>query len=112
MANHSVLIFTVQDAATWSAGTTYNTNPNDLERYIEAAVLVNISAVASSPSLVITPQLWPATGIPIDYTAMGAITAMGTYRLALTNFGNTVSLELVVGGTGSLTGSIWIVGKT
>lgn len=112
MADHSVLNIVDLDDVTFDADDTATGTERDLEKQIEAQVLVNITAITGSPSLVITAQVMPVSGVWVDHTALAAITAVGTYRLALANFGDAVRLQYVTAAGGTLTGSAYIKAKS
>lgn len=85
-------------SSTVTASTTYSTG-FEVSAYIEGQVLVNVTVEAGTSTLTITMQTSNDNTTYYDHTAFTAISAIGAYRYAVTNFGKYVRLKYVVTGT-------------
>ncbi len=91
-------VITFLSSGTYTAATAYSTG-FDVSAYIEAQILVNVTAEGGTSTLDITVQTSDDNSTYYDHTSCSQVTATGQYRTAITNFGKYVRLKYVVGGT-------------
>ena len=82
----------------------------DVSAYTEGQIFIDVTAEGDVSTLDITIQTSPDNAIWYTHTTVAQITAIGQYRAAVTNFGNYMRINYVVGGT-SFTFSVTAVFK-
>lgn len=71
----------------------------DVSAYTEGQILVNVTAESGVSTLDITIETSADNSTYYTHTTMSQITATGTVRQAITNFGKYVRINYTVGGT-------------
>jgi len=71
----------------------------DVSAYTEGQIFIDVTVEASTSTLDITIQTSPDNVTWYTHTTVGQITAIGQTRTAITNFGNYLRINYVVGGT-------------
>lgn len=71
----------------------------DVSAYTEGQIFVDVTAEGATSTLDITVQTSPDNSTWYTHTTIGQITATGQTRAAITNFGNYLRINYVVGGT-------------
>ena len=71
----------------------------DISAYTEGQIFIDVTAEGGVSTLDITIQTSPDNAIWYTHTTVAQITAIGQYRAAVTNFGNYMRINYVVGGT-------------
>ena len=71
----------------------------DVSAYTEGQIFIDVTVEASTSTLDITIQTSPDNATWYTHTTVGQISAIGQTRVAITNFGNYMRIQYVVGGT-------------
>jgi hypothetical protein len=71
----------------------------DVSAYTEGQIFIDVTTEAGASTLDITIQASPDNVTWYTHTTVGQITATGQTRQAITNFGNYLRINYVVGGT-------------
>jgi len=71
----------------------------DVSAYTEGQIYIDVTAEAGTSTLDITIQTSPDNATWYTHTTVAQITATGQTRQAVTNFGNYLRINYVVGGT-------------
>ena len=71
----------------------------NVSAYTEGQIFIDVTAEGGVSTLDITIQTSPDNAIWYTHTTVVQITAIGQYRAAVTNFGNYMRINYVVGGT-------------
>ncbi len=71
----------------------------DVSAYTEGQILVNVTTETGTSTLDITIETSADNSTYYTHTTMSQITATGTVRQAITNFGKYVRINYTVGGT-------------
>ncbi len=71
----------------------------DVSAYVEGQIFVDVTAEVGASTLDITIQTSPDNTTWYTHTTISQITATGQTRAAITNFGNYVRINYIVGGT-------------
>jgi len=71
----------------------------NVSAYTEGQIFIDVTAEGGVSTLDITIQTSPDNAIWYTHTTVAQITAIGQYRAAVTNFGNYMRINYVVGGT-------------
>ncbi len=71
----------------------------DVSAYTEGQIFIDVTAEASTSTLDITIQTSPDNATWYTHSTVGQITATGQTRQAITNFGNYLRINYIVGGT-------------
>ena len=82
----------------------------DVSAYAEGQIFVDVMAEGGVSTLDITIQTSPDNAVWYTHTTVGQISAIGQTRAAVTNFGNYMRINYVIGGT-SFTFSVTAVFK-
>jgi len=82
----------------------------DVSAYTDGQIFIDVTAEGATSTLDITIQTSPDNAVWYTHTTVGQITAIGQTRAAVTNFGNYMRINYVVGGT-SFTFSVTAVFK-
>lgn len=101
-------------SASRGAGTV-NSNWKKVGSSIEAVLMISVTAETGTATLDITVQISPDAGTTaITHTTCTQITATGTVKYGLTNFGNWIRVSAVVAGsaTPTFTYSVHLAVKT
>jgi len=71
----------------------------DVSSYTEGQIFIDVTVEAGTSTLDITVQTSPDNAAWYTHTTVGQISAIGQTRAAVTNFGNYLRINYVVGGT-------------
>ena len=71
----------------------------NVSAYTEGQIFIDVTAEGGVSTLDITIQTSPDNAIWYTHTTVAQITAIGQYRAAVTNFGNYMRINYVIGGT-------------
>jgi type II secretory pathway pseudopilin PulG len=71
----------------------------DVSSYTEGQIFIDVTAEAGTSTLDVTVQTSPDNATWYTHTTVGQISAIGQTRAAITNFGNYLRINYVVGGT-------------
>jgi hypothetical protein len=71
----------------------------DVSAYTEGQIFIDVTAEADTSTLDVTIQASPDNATWYTHTTIAQITATGQTRQAITNFGNYLRINYVVGGT-------------
>ncbi|MCX5824428.1 MAG: hypothetical protein NTY86_13215 [Deltaproteobacteria bacterium] len=71
----------------------------DVSSYTEGQIFIDVTVEAGTSTLDITIQTSPDNATWYTHTTVGQISAIGQTRTAITNFGNYMRINYVVGGT-------------
>lgn len=71
----------------------------DVSAYTEGQIFIDVTVEAGTSTLDITIQTSPDNVTWYTHTTVGQISAIGQTRAAITNFGNYLRINYVVGGT-------------
>lgn len=71
----------------------------DVSAYKEGQIFIDVTVEAGTSTLDVTIQTSPDNATWYTHTTVGQITAIGQTRTAVTNFGNYLRINYVVGGT-------------
>ena len=82
----------------------------DVSAYAEGQIFVDVMAEGGVSTLDITIQTSPDNAVWYTHTTVGQISAIGQTRAAVTNFGNYMRINYIIGGT-SFTFSVTAVFK-
>lgn len=103
--DHKTRVISFLSSGTRTAATA-QTTAFDVSAYAEGQVFVNVTAKMDNPTLDVTIQTSPDNTTWYTHATMTQITTTGQYRQAITNFGNYLRINHVVGATTSATYSI------
>lgn len=71
----------------------------DVSSYSEGQIFIDVTVEAGTSTLDVTIQTSPDNAVWYTHTTVGQISAIGQTRAAVTNFGNYLRINYVVGGT-------------
>jgi hypothetical protein len=71
----------------------------DVSAYSEGQIFIDVTVEASTSTLDVTVQTSPDNVTWYTHTAVGQISAIGQTRAAITNFGNYLRIQYILGGT-------------
>ena len=71
----------------------------NVSAYTEGQIFIDVTAEGGVSTLDITIQTSPDNAIWYTHTTVAQITVIGEYRAAVTNFGNYMRINYVIGGT-------------
>jgi hypothetical protein len=71
----------------------------DVSAYTEGQIFIDVTVEAGTSTLDITIQTGPDNATWYTHTTVGQISAIGQTRTAITNFGNYLRINYIVGGT-------------
>lgn len=71
----------------------------DVSAYTEGQIFIDVTAESGTSTLDVTIQTSPDNATWYTHTTVSQITATGQTRTAITNFGNYLRINYVVGGT-------------
>jgi opacity protein-like surface antigen len=104
-ADHATRTITFLSSGVKTAATAQST-AFDVSAYQEGQIFVDVTVKTGTPTLDITIQTSPDNVTWFTHTTMTQITATGQVRQAITNFGNYMRINYVVGSTTSYTFSV------
>jgi len=96
--DHKTLAITFLSSGVKTAATAQST-AFDVSAYIEGQLFIDVTVEAGASTLDITVETSPNNSTWYTHTTVGQISATGQTRAAITNFGNYVRINYVVGGT-------------
>lgn len=103
--DHKTRVISFLSSGTRTAATAQSSS-FEVSAYAEGQIFVDVTAKVSSPTLDITIQTSPDNVTWYTHTTIAQITNTGQVRQAITNFGNYIRINYVVGATTSFTFSI------
>jgi len=71
----------------------------DVSAYTEGQIFIDVTVEAGTSTLDITVQTSPDNAVWYTHTTVSQISAIGQTRAAVTNFGNYMRINYIVGGT-------------
>jgi hypothetical protein len=79
--------------------TTAQSTGFDVSAYTEGQIFIDVTVEVATTTLDITIQTSPDNAVWYTHTTVGQISAIGQTRATVTNFGNYMRINYVVGGT-------------
>ena len=96
--DHKTRMITFLSSGIKTAATAQSTG-FDVSAYTEGQIFIDVTVEAGTSTLDITIQTSPDNVTWYTHTTVGQISAIGQTRAAVTNFGNYLRINYVVGGT-------------
>lgn len=103
--DHKTRVISFLSSGTRTAATAQSSS-FEVSAYAEGQIFVDVTAKVGTPTLDITVQTSPDNTTWYTHTTLSQITSTGQVRQAITNFGNYIRINYVVGATTSITFSI------